>query len=49
MLSSLVLSHIHTHTAWPSLASPWCADCSAMLDWRIVLVDHQHAKEGVAP
>jgi hypothetical protein len=35
----------HRHTAWPSLNSTWCAQCSAMTDFCIVLSDHLLEKE----
>jgi hypothetical protein len=44
MLSSLVLSHVHT--AWPSLDSPWCPICSARLDWTIRFLDTVTHREG---
>lgn len=31
----------HTHTATPNLASPWCAVCSGLLDWAIVMLERR--------
>jgi hypothetical protein len=38
------LSHVHTTS--PSLASPWCPQCSAQVDWAIVWVDAAQCAEG---
>jgi hypothetical protein len=41
MLSALVaMPSAHVHTTQPSLSAGWCAICSSLLDWRVVLADH---------
>jgi len=46
MVSAVVASPSgHRHCAWPPLSAAWCWECSAMTDWQIVWLDHQHAKE----